>query len=482
MVHVRLVSLILIFSYCTGARADDFKDFRIPAHHVQKWYLAMDGSYAQRHSSGIDYGDKAENYTGGASGYYSRLFDSDPRRLSFSLRGSGDGRRSWSHHDQIVTSGEHDQDSRTRQLNESVSGNADARLYPWAMAVGGEVSLGGAASYYQYWNSSGSQLVGDTLYSLHEDRRESWDYHYSGNADLSVGYGRVRDVNAVYLTRIFEERLLESGYIESGLTAETRRKVAALLFQRSDYKSLHNRPDRFFWSDIEKLLRDDPAVRGRGLDAYNLYRIDEPLGSEAFRSFLRQRGYFVGPVLSARHRNSIDRSTTYWQQIDAANGVITYDSARAEYQRSQSFDDDVLAGLRGEYFLPIGMRWQLGAAAEAVFALNDTVDGFETNSELSAEYVIAGRWQAAAGIFTNRRISEPSSPYSGTYDTWSVGFSADLRYFVEDKLSINLDFDENQDRPFPDHFYRTRSLSFGISYGIAPPGYGGSRGRYPYPY
>src|SRR5206468_4021204 len=99
-------------------------------------------------------------------------------------------------------------------------------------------------------------------------------------------------------------RLRETGVLSGELSAAARERLASLYTLESSVAFAHERPTKYFWRELERLLREDGALGDGGLDAYSVQRLLEPLAFVG--SAARPRGFSVGPqiVLSTQRFHS----------------------------------------------------------------------------------------------------------------------------------------------------------------------------------
>src|SRR5262249_36178008 len=144
----------------------------------------------------------------------------------------------------------------------------------------------------------------DTMGSVSVSQsNEVHDRRRSAFGSASVGFGRVRDASVVFAVEVLEERLTATGALARPPSPEARQRLAELFFQRDEFSSPHTRPERFFWNEVERILRDDGALTGDAIGAESILLALEavrPLVPNSQSSdFVRFRGFFVGPQISA---------------------------------------------------------------------------------------------------------------------------------------------------------------------------------------
>jgi hypothetical protein len=245
-----------------------------------------------------------------------------------------------------------------------------------------------------------------------------------------------------------------------------------LFYDRSKYQYRYERPDRFFWRDIEEALASDPAFNAQAFDAYSLYRMDE--GGIGQSWLVRRYGWSVGPVIEASHsynkRNDVTREFVRYTSPDSS-GVDTL--GIDEYDR-KSFDDNVKLGLQADYYLPLNLRWQFEFVSSFFRYVQPENNGFMFETSANAYYEIADRWRAFGAIQHYRSLSDPSpdesSSYFYPYSQWWLSVDAGVDYYIESRTALSLSLDYSRSKysqpqtNADDHRSNGIMASLGITY------------------
>ncbi|TMQ49614.1 MAG: hypothetical protein E6K73_09615 [Candidatus Eisenbacteria bacterium] len=299
-----------------------------------------------------------------------------------------------------------------------------------------------------------------------------WRYSYATLIDADAGLGRVRDATGVYRAQLLVDRLGRDGVLARAPSREARARLARLYYIESDYSVAHDRGAKFFWRDVEKILGEDGALGPAGLNAYSLQHALEPY----FEPFLvaarvRRVGWFAGVQFSGFYRNLIARSTDHFFRAfyDSDTLVSSDDQTRSGHVTSSTRSP--LAGLEAEYHLPLDMRWQLDAVANARSDVRGLARLTTVDSQLEVNYLLADRW-AARGFAAQGRLVAKAGGRDPALDLWNASYGAELDYYLVDRVKIGLTASEEQhsDRAsFGASFRtygRTRRLFLGLSYSI----------------
>jgi len=467
----RAAGLLLAAAACltlvVPARASDdpFADFRIPDHTWRTGTAQFD--LAGGHSASGP--GRATGFQTIASASVSRSHDSDvlQHSLGFSLGGyvqSQTGRQElgllpyWS-----------SLSSFARAYSEHWSLSGSLRAYPWKDLLGldlqGYVQGAAGRSRSREDLASWRSEPPPTTRSERRLSQTGQAYSYQATLQATLGLGRVRDATVVYEVHLLEQRLRESGALARALSPAAREKLAALYYVASDFSAAYERPDRFVWREIERVLREDGALGERGLDAYSVLRARERYVPAP--GVTRMRGYYVGPVVSLRHYHNIARQEVRWDQREFLDDVLVASSSDGAGERRDYSFDQAQVGGRAQYFRPLGWRWQLDAEALALLPVRPGEHGQTVDSHLRAVWFVADRWAAEARVSQHRSWARLRGDVRAREDAWSVAYGASLTYYVEDHLALQAALNEQQTHTTyvdGDATYRAGSLSLGLSY------------------
>jgi len=274
---------------------DPYADYRIPEHYWRSWTANVAATGNFQRGPYFTGESKSSDLNGAGSTRFTGGFDSDPRSTVYELLfgAAGDRRRSESFEQVPVdlTVDRTDQFTRTSQV---LSGFIADHRYPWGSALGISFSAKVDATFEQDWNSS-SQIARSA--NTETQTNSSWTlgrYVVSSQLTAGLSWGRVRDATPVYQVQVLEQRLLQEGTIQRELSRTARERLASLYTTEAAVAFAHDRPTKYFWRELERLLNDDGVLSERGLDAYAVQRLLEPLTIRA-GVLLRARGLSVGP-------------------------------------------------------------------------------------------------------------------------------------------------------------------------------------------
>jgi hypothetical protein len=470
----RLLLAVTILALATprSSGADPFSEFRIPAHTWSRgtFGLGMNGNWSANNDGTSD---TRTDYAQESFGL-GLLFAHDSDRLQHSLTLEPSQYVSAEQQQSLYLGGALPRYSnrRTQRATEDWSLSGSARVYPGERPVGISGSLR-ANGDYQQGSDRDEQAYGyPVLLSSDITRTVFHTYSYGVSASVGVGLGRVRDATVVQDVHVLEQRLLAAGAISGPLSPETRRKLAELRYAEPAYRAVYERPNRRVWGDIERVLREDGALQGGGLDAASVMRAVE---SYEF-GVARLSGWFVGPVFRLSHDHQIERDETMVSTTlySPAGNLVDYRETPSS-SRNTYFSDDVQVGGTLEAHRPLGWHWQLDLTSSATGSVRPHTRGMEENSRAAASWLIADRWLAQVSGSHQRSWHTPGRP-NERQTSWRTQYASSVGWYVEDHVLLSASVGSNQtalefDRMYPGDltrhvraYSRNTSFSLGLSY------------------
>jgi hypothetical protein len=457
---------LLAASLCVSSTAladDPYADYRIPDHHWLSWTVAASGGGSHQRGQGSTFGFVNSGSFGGSGGTsISGGYDSDALLRSYSLSVSGNGSRDYSSGEQFDGFSSSEQLRRDQRARETVSASASITTYPWSVPLGLTSSLSHSLSLEQSWTSTSSiaTISQARQRSLTGANDASGRYNVYVTATLGTGLGRIRDATPVYQVQILEQRLLGTGALTRELSTGAREKLAALYTIESSLAFAHQRPTKYFWRELERVLREDGALATGSLDAWSVQRLLEPLAFTG--SSARPRGFFVGPlVIVTTQRYHASAGSGYASALFLDDTLAASTASPFTRRRTNQRADAILTGFSAEYHRPVGLHWQTDAFSRA--ALTESGERLFTNTVASVSWFIADRWVFTTGV--GHSGEAPGHRLDRRLSRWAFGYSASLDYFLEDDWSLRLGTDLRQNRDFA--YSRSESFSLGVSYRLA---------------
>lgn len=446
--------------------ASDFTDFRIPRHSWTTANVDFWGSARRlKSTSGFETirDGRVFGHLGGTLGWQ---LDSDALAIQMTGSVDVDGDRGHVERDGQSFGTHRRSEARGRGTSQYVALSAFARFHPSPAPWGIEVGVSGRDRFIQRWSE---ETLVETSTSPPRERRSEvadeihvFDQHVA--ASLTVGVGRVRDATGVHQAWQVEQRLRTSGALVRPLSRRARQALAELHYLRGAYGVVFDRPDKRYWSDLVRLLREDGAIAGE-LDAFSLFRLLEPAFDQR-PVFVRHTGFFAGPTVQASNdRDELRRHLTVWQRDVEGPLVLEQQDVFESSQRVSR--DAVYAGVRAEAHLPLTMRTQLDLSSTAMLETQKPQD-FWTSTALQLLHLVGERWSTEAHAFHARKIDAMDDP--GHQSTWQVSYGVGVDYYLEDRWRIGIDLDEYQTHeattlgiPTP-RYRRDARLSLGVQY------------------
>lgn len=234
-------------------------------------------------------------------------------------------------------------------------------------------------------------------------------------AQLHAGiiFGRVRDVTPMMRSLRFNERyqILTNGV---GLSDMQINQLAGLYASREAYDIEYDRPDKFFWEQVDSELGLNPAAK----TPYGLHYLNDVF-SEPFG--LRMEGSETVLALSIGRENLENDHVTYFGPIFSSRIVKNFSlnsqvSAMLEYSVDKPIEDGITFTYMGESNLGLG----------GLYELSDRIL-IELNTNFLSQFMImeissSDRWIRVDHYFS----------------------SLCLNYFAEDKIGISFSLNNYQ--------------------------------------
>jgi len=455
-------SAILIASVATAQ--DPYSEFRIPEARSFSSLVNARAQWSSSDGGTSGFHSEIRNAFGDLSAFARWHTESEPHTSDLFVNAGGD----WnSTSDQSAYFGNASSSDRDVTRYSATVRAATTRY--WGASAWGFDALAVASYSYDRAGLSGSSntAVGGT-----GSINTSGDvfHRYRGSADLVLGpgYGRVRDVTGVFDMQVLEERLEATGRLVHPLSASTRQRLAELFSVSGEFLAAHDRPDRFFWREVERVLREDGAIEAGSFDAWSLMRALEPATLSV--AITRRAGWRVTPgyelLLNRGHTDTDAYNTTEVY----LGGILVGSSASQGSFRNDLDQSSGFATLDASVHRPFGMRWQADIAG--AFRYGDGPNRqLLASSDLGLSYIVADRW-LATGAFTSVTTSYY---HEGTRfsPAWAVRASGQLSYFFEDRWSAFVGVDQQQDRAqvffndtpeSPAGFQRQTQVQVGLTY------------------
>ncbi len=466
MVPLAALPVLLLLAVPALAGADPFGEFRIPDHSWTSGSLSANSSGSWS-TNGRDAGEtRSSSLTGDLRPRLYRNHDGEALQHSISVALGATTYMTDEHESSPYAPQWYDGHYQT--TSESWALDGSLRAYPWSLPVG--LGIGGTlrGDYGQNWQRTGRVYVEDG--AAVNDRRD--DHYYAHRLDVtaSVGLGRVRDATVVQDVHVLEERLRETGALTRELSPAAREQLARLYYASPGFAAAHERPDRYEWREIERILRNDGALTGSGLDAYSLVRARERplyLGT-------RLAGWFAGPVVDVVHRHETRRQDSRRDitRFDDLGETTSYDT-RSFGRRAVSSRDDVNLGAQVEIHRPLGWRWQLDGESRITAPVSPNDDGLDFATSASARWMLADRWEVLASLSHERDWLKSCDQGACWTSNWATGCGLQLGWFVEDHLQLSASVTSTQSRgryrPYEfssvgGSFSRSTRFSVGLGY------------------
>lgn len=437
---MRLLRPLILLLLPSAALADSFEGFRIPEHRVFSWTGSLTASAGHHDQEGF-YEIKNGQVQGSIGTAASWLYDSDARLTSFSLDLGVGGNRNGMEQNVESFSAERVRES---SATERWSVYLRHRQYPWSVPLGLELQVATSGTYLQNWSNVRTWTNYFWVDSIEDNRasaqRKAYDYRVYGSAELGVG--RVRDATAVYDVWVLEDRLRSRGVLRGPLSAGTRERLAALMYNTTSYGVVLDRPGRTFWEDLIGILKQDENYADTW-DPVAALRVLEPyFGPDLSSRFVsrspitRDRGWFAGVTSLAGYSSLTEHgASSSFRQLtlnDTVQPATTTEIATSNSDHQTS----IFVGPRVEWHRPMGPHWQVDALTQQIFDTKGAGRMFSETGVL-VSWLVTDRWLATVNASHDLSLfREPTGTFAN--QVWRVSLRGDLSWFLEDHLLLTL--------------------------------------------
>lgn len=451
-----VVCLALLCLFPSRARGTEYQDYRIPDHHWSVWSANLSGSGDRQQTTNDPNSRNTQGIltlVGQSRVLWGRDSDTEQHSVSFAAQGDGSRRGTFSSAGAPLTG---ESRNRTRELREQLTLSAAWVFYPYDAALGWSASGALQSEYVQAWLSSSNRAFNPPA-----EQRSAFDAHggltrYRSNATFGPVLGRVRDATPVVDAQLLEERLAKSGSLTKPLSSTARAKVAQLLALRPRVRFAHDRPERWFWREVERVLQEDGAIGTQGLDAFTMLRLLEAANPPAAPRFVGQ-AFRVFVTLDAFREHASQTHHTTSMTLDHDTLVSSFTSPGEFHQRNR-FDFTGI-GYLAEFHRPLGMRGQVDAVQQLRWfdrsGALDLIHQIRASWSLSDRWSVLSQWDAVA--------QSRDRAGSRKFAAWALMHTASAQYRLEDAWAVFLRWQDVQDHG-RNRFMRDDRFDLGVSY------------------
>jgi hypothetical protein len=136
--------------------------------------------------------------------------------------------------------------------------------------------------------------------------------------------------------------------------------------------------------------------------------------------------------------------------------------------RGENAQDESFAGVRVEYFRPLGLAWQADLSGEALVQVSD-VEGWIGSGTARLSWMVADRWEASgSGAYDREFVQDHAKGVLN--DEWSWNYGVSGTWYIEDRLQLTLSAQETQAHsgasPFGGNQYRSGGVTLALTYRI----------------
>ena len=261
---------------------------------------------------------------------------------------------------------------------------------------------------------------------------------------LGMGIGKRRNVTPVVSAIRFQERLKQVNMLNGDLSEKSIEDLAQQFYKQSYYSFVHERPDKYFWEDVEKTISND----GITLKDLNMYADAYLRESVNEVRYLRSEMLIAGVNARGEYQNNYYASTGHKYSLNEQ--FFTLGEAYINFSHQLNLNSQLSFGMAlsgGPNILKTRFernKYSLSGKIGYDYELTDRIVT-SLNNEFQLEFVNADKQYR-----TPRNIFEFS-----------------LKYFIEDNLSFNDNYKWNYMVNFIDYAGEYTNNNHTINVGFA---------------
>lgn len=369
MTRLSLVAVLATATLVSGVNAIELTDYTVTESQYEEAYI--NGKFHWQD------GNQAEgSYNGDVSAYYETIYSTAP--FVWFLRGDVAGE---------INKGSDKDSEKDTKYNTEIKTTVD-----------------------KYFDNEANKLFGYGELNLGYKK----EYNFAPNdeyVDVTVGIGYGRIYNATPLAKAVRivEDLKKYNQITGEPSPEHYVKLAKLLDEskEKEYRSKYGEDEykKYWYKDIEAVLKESGIIAGESLGAFGIVKIDEILGETGQRAVgSRKHGWVVRAGITKQ--------------------VSDYDGVEADAGLKASF----------EYALPIGLKSQFTEFAEYTASLEDDTAGHKFINKMSYLYEVSDMID-----WDNRFDVEFSKPSSDASYYRKYEFVTGYLFHLTNKLDFTAD-------------------------------------------
>lgn len=396
-------------------------DYRLPEWGYSNVYLdfSLDGIVDRSRFDGADHASSDSRYTTHLSPVYTRYYQSEDRQSNYILSST---------FDYFLDKQKESNNDKTSLQNYNFELNlyTEEKFY----LEDSDVFLSGSVSGdFDQAKTEDTERQTNQMFAQSDFTR-----NFNTNLSIGIGFGRIRNVNPIIRSLRLGERLHA---LNNGQTMDSQDYTSAAeqLTKFGGYNETYDRPQKYFWNDMDALISPD-------LSAINpfdlLYLTDttkETIGS-------RMEGWEVHGTLA------FDWTTRYMEDDRFENGSdITKNST-------------LIPSLTGVWSKNISLKHQLGLSANLTsFLPLDTDDDNRIIASVNASwlYTITDRILSTTNINIYQRLSELDG---------FITVNSEIDYFIENRFSLFSNVLMNHRPKFLDEDHNRRDTLFIFNTGM----------------
>lgn len=282
---------------------------------------------------------------------------------------------------------------------------------------------------------------------------------------LGVGTGKLRDVTSVITALRFEERLKRVNLLMGQLTDDQINSIAQQFSLFSFYNATYDRPGKYFWDDMRKIL-DGFEINLSQSTLHSQYYIFESVNELKFR---RIEGSSLKAGLDFNYRKSEMRDYISSNYLKYSNNPPRYYTAISKQSTESIFPGiELNAQVSSQLSLFSQFGYGINFASHVnISEIKNSVNYHQLSGFLKFDHEITDQF-----VFTfSNNIDFINTNFTyGHINILSNQFKNKFIFFIEDQLGIQFDYNfiyrqtTGEYAIRSDYFFRDHTYFIGLTY------------------
>ncbi len=282
---------------------------------------------------------------------------------------------------------------------------------------------------------------------------------------IGVGTGKIRDVTSVITALRFEERLKQVNLLNGQLTDDQINSIAQQFSLFSFYNAAYDRPGKYFWDDMRKIL-DGFEINLSQSTLHSQYYIFESVNELKFR---RIEGSIINAGLDFNYQKSEMRDYISADYLKYSDNPPRYYTAISKQSTESIFPGiELNAQVSNQLSLYSQIGYGINYASHVnVSEIKNSVNYHQLSGFLKFDHEITDQFVVT---FSNNIDFINTNFTYGHINILSNQFKNKFIFFIEDQLGLQFDYNfiyrqtTGEYAVKTDYFYRDHTYFIGLTY------------------